>query len=61
MEIQLDSNQRGVTGDMVPSKLKAGGKKHYVSPKINQVMKMHSPHGLSCSRHVPICRAESEQ
>ena len=38
MNIQLDSNQSGVTGDIVPSKLNAGGKKHYVSPKVNQVL-----------------------
>jgi len=38
MKIELDSNQRGHTGDLVPSNRGAVGKKHFVSPKVNRVM-----------------------
>lgn len=40
--IEPDDNQRGQTGDLVPSNRGAGGQKHYVSPKVTAFMSTFS-------------------
>lgn len=42
VQIQLDDNQIGETGDIVPSINGAGGKKHFVSPKVDNLMQIFS-------------------
>lgn len=42
VKIELDDNQIGQTGDIIPSTLGAPGKRHYVSPKVDSTMTLFS-------------------
>lgn len=61
MNIQLDDNQIGQTGDLVPSNLGARGQKHYVSPKLNSLMSLLSAWPFSMQSMSPVVTLKASE